>query len=130
MFLCDIEYNEGMKKALNIFFVVLGVIFFMILIVGAVYLAVLSLGSSSSPFGASSNGEAQSMNEGDSHPLLSPAQEAALQGFGIDPASVPSEISPEQEACFVEALGQERVDEIKGGATPNASDYFKAKGCI
>gem|GEM_PF-2118742 len=39
-------------------------------------------------------------------------------------------ISPDQEACFVEVLGQARVDEIKAGDSPTATEFFEARGCI
>lgn len=117
-----------MKKAFNIFFVVLGVIFLIILLIIALSFAGVQFGFGSIPIGNFSGGGGG--GGGDKHPLMSPAQERALESFGIDPASVPSEISPEQEACFVEKLGQERVDEIKGGDTPTANDYFQAKSCV
>jgi cytoskeletal protein RodZ len=60
---------------------------------------------------------------------ITPAQAEALQALGIDPSVVTS-ITPEQEACFVRTLGQERVDEVKAGATPSPIDLFKAKECI
>lgn len=59
----------------------------------------------------------------------SPAQENALKALGIDPNSV-SEVTPEQEECFVRTLGQTRVDEVKGGAVPTPSDLFKARECL
>lgn len=61
---------------------------------------------------------------------LSDAQKQALTSLGIDPAAVPSSISPEQEGCFVKALGAARVSEIKAGAVPNALELIKAKPCI
>ena len=87
-----------MKRLLNIFFVILGVIFFIILLVAG-FIFVTS-GS----------------NDGvvlDKHPLLSSNQEKILEIFGIDPANLPSEISPEQEKCFEDAIGAERVAELK-----------------
>lgn len=63
------------------------------------------------------------------HPLLTEEQEIMLESVGINPQDVPTEITPSQEACSVEALGQERVDAIKAGAAPSLSDYLKAKHC-
>lgn len=60
---------------------------------------------------------------------ISDEQAQALRAFGIDPSAVQN-VTPEQEACFVRTLGQERVDEIKSGATPGPADYFKAKVCL
>lgn len=61
---------------------------------------------------------------------LSSAQRQALIAMGIDPSSVPAQVSVEQEACFVQALGSGRVREIKAGAVPNAIELLKAKSCI
>ncbi len=66
----------------------------------------------------------------DKNPLLSDTQEKALDRLGIDPASIPTEITPEQEQCFEDALGADRVNEIKAGDAPTATDFFKAKSCI
>lgn len=115
-----------MKKILNIFFVTLGVIFFVLILVGAyLYFA--------SPFSFESvylNTDPTNTEPVDKHPALSESQEKALSTFGIDPAQLPNEITPEQEACFEEKLGAERVAEIKAGDAPTATDYYKAKGCI
>lgn len=62
--------------------------------------------------------------------ILSEAQKQALVSFGIDPASVPTTISSEQEVCFTGVLGGSRVAEIKTGAVPSALEFFKAKSCI
>lgn len=127
-------YTKRMKKALNIFFVVLGVIFLILILAGLLFYTVPSFGSS--PAGTTitrvvTGGESSGGKENiDQNPMLNAEQEAALQSFGIDPANLPKEITPEQEACFVSKLGQQRVDEIKGGAAPTASDFFKARGCI
>ncbi len=61
---------------------------------------------------------------------LSEAQKQALISFGIDPTTVPTSINTEQEACFTGALGVSRVAEIKAGAVPNALEFLKAKSCI
>jgi hypothetical protein len=74
--------------------------------------------------------ETSTETNNDKNPALSPAQEKALETFGIDPATVPTSVTPEQEACFVEKLGQQRVDEIKAGDSPTAAEFFKAKSCI
>lgn len=125
-----------MKKFLNIFFVVLGVIFFVLIIAGAVmYFA--------DPFGlreafgpavmqqANSSGtDTNAASAGDKNPALSATQEKALETFGIDPAAVPTSITPEQEACFVSILGEARVAEIKAGGIPTPAEYYRAKGCV
>lgn len=61
---------------------------------------------------------------------LSSAQVEALVSLGIDPADVPSSVSAAQETCFVEALGEERVEEIKAGAVPGTLEFLKAKSCV
>lgn len=66
----------------------------------------------------------------DKNPLLSPTQEQALEKIGIDPASLPSQITPAMEACFYTKLGDKRANEIKNGSQPTAADYFAARGCL
>lgn len=61
---------------------------------------------------------------------LSDAQVEALISLGVDPQTVPSTVSAQQEACFVEALGEARVAEVKAGAVPSALEFMKAKSCI
>lgn len=61
---------------------------------------------------------------------LSENQVDALVSLGIDRASVPSTVSAEQETCFVETLGQDRVTEIKNGAVPSAIELMRAESCI
>lgn len=62
--------------------------------------------------------------------VLTDGQKQAINSFGIDPSTIPLTVSPEVEACFVSALGGEKVAEIKAGGIPSAFDFFKAKGCI
>lgn len=66
----------------------------------------------------------------DKHPSLNATQERALEVVGINPANVPTTISEEDTQCFIEALGAERVAEIQAGATPSATEIFKARACI
>jgi hypothetical protein len=66
----------------------------------------------------------------DSHPLLTPAQQQALETVGINTAALPSEITPEMEECFEEKLGAERTGQIASGDTPTAAEIFKARSCI
>ena len=80
-------------------------------------------------FGNESN-TTSSDGQGDRNSRLSDSQEKTLETFGIDPADVPTEITAEQEACFVAKLGAERVAEIKAGDSPTATEYFKAKDCM
>lgn len=135
-----------MKKFLTIFFVTLGVMFFCLIIVAIWFyvtdpLNLKPLLMSSTPanmteeagdtFQTDTTSEASVEDEThDRNPALNAEQEAALDTIGVDPASLPSSITPEQEVCFVEVLGQARVDEIKAGATPTALEFFQARGCL
>ncbi len=125
-----------MKSFFTIFFVVLGVIFLMIIIATTLFVILDPFGLRAAFFSTNESGTSAgvtSENGGvveDKNPVLSPAQEQALETFGIDPARVPSEITPEQEACFVARLGEARVAEIKAGATPTSAEFFKARDCI
>ena len=55
-------------------------------------------------------------------------QRKAVEAFGINPDSVV--ITPAMEDCFVEKLGQQRVDEIVTGDVPGAFELFKASSCL
>lgn len=61
---------------------------------------------------------------------LSDNQTNGLEAVGIAPESVPTQFSPEQVACFNRILGQERVNEIKGGDMPTPAEYYMAKECV
>ncbi|PIS04591.1 MAG: hypothetical protein COT81_05845 [Candidatus Buchananbacteria bacterium CG10_big_fil_rev_8_21_14_0_10_42_9] len=130
---------KALLKILNIFFVVLGVIFF-ILIIGLGYIWVTDpfnlkpmISSGMSPISViktvTGNNEVEIDNI-DKNPLLTEEQEAQLESIVIDPASLPSEITPEMEKCFIEKLGEERTNEIMQGDSPNTMDYLKANSCL
>lgn len=125
-----------MKSFFTIFFVVLGVIFLILIVLSTVFVIADPFGLRPAFFGSSEVGGKSNNTSGvggvenDKNPVLSPAQEQALEAFGIDPATVPTEITPDQEACFVARLGEARVAEIKAGATPTATEFFKARDCI
>jgi len=122
------------KKFLQIFFITLGVIFFL-LILGGVYLYVAD------PYGIkpiiksftdqpTPTAPQTTNTSADKNPLLSPTQEKALEKIGIDPAALPSTITPAMETCFYEKLGTKRANEIKNGSQPTAADYFAARACL
>jgi hypothetical protein len=125
-----------MKKALNRFFMVLGVIFFIImLVIAGLFIFNSVSGETDTP--ASFQGAVNVMTGGevsgdgiDSNPALNESQETALETFGIDPARLPTSISPEQEACFIELIGVDRVEEIKAGDTPTVTEIFRGRGCL
>lgn len=126
-----------MNKTLNIVLATLGVLFIVLLLVGVGFYLSTTLGSSTTGYSnapanavSSDTTDTSTGETGGTEFTLTDAQKQALSSFGIDPASVPSSISAEQEACFVAELGSERVGEIKAGGTPSAMDFFKAKGCI
>jgi len=72
----------------------------------------------------------QTTGSSSANALISSEQADLLQKAGIDVSSLPSTISPELEACFKEKLGEERVEEIKGGDIPGPFELLKAKGCL
>lgn len=117
-----------MKKFLTIFFVTLGVIFFA-LILALIYVFTFDPFHLRQTF-VGETGSATATESADKNPALSPAQEKALETFGVDAASVPSSITPAQEACFTAELGAERVAEIKAGDMPTPTEFFKAKACV
>lgn len=119
-----------MKKVLTVFFVTLGVIFFILILVGTYFFVTDPLELRPLLFGTNETEQLEGTTETDKNPLLSEEQEQALETFGIDPASVPSEITPEQEQCFEAELGEERVDEIRAGASPKPTEFFKTEHCL
>lgn len=60
---------------------------------------------------------------------LSDAQTAALETVGIDAAAL-TNFTATQETCFVQIFGQARVDAIKGGAVPTASEFAAGQSCL
>lgn len=127
-----------MRKFLQIFFITLGVIFF-IIIIGGIYLYVADpygikpiinnlTGQSTPAEEPGDNNDA--INNVDKNPLLSPAQEQALEKIGIDPEALPSAITPAMEECFYTKLGATRANEIKNGSEPTPADYFSVRSCI
>lgn len=139
-----------MKNILNQIFVTLGVIFLIIIVIAVYYWITDPYNLKPMIFGSSAPAKSQTQQtatsqttsaDADTTPTdtsvtatggfkLSEAQKQALISFGIDPATVPSSISADQEACFVSVLGETRVSEIKTGAVPSALEFFRAKTCI
>ena len=135
-----------MKKVLNYFFVTLGVIFFCLILFSVwFYIAdPLNLKPIYQMLTTESVPEVQQVDETipagdeqptadvvvDRNPALNTEQEQALDSVGIDPASLPTTITPTQQECFIEVLGQARVEEIVSGDTPTATEFFRARGCL
>jgi hypothetical protein len=122
-----------MKKVLTIFFATLGVIFFVLILAG-VYLFVFDpfnikplfqLVSSQHTIVAPQQSTTNTKND-----KLSPAQKEVLIKIGIDPAKIPTSITPAQEACFVQVIGASRVSEIKAGGVPTPTELLSAKSCL
>jgi len=126
-------------KILNIFFVFLGVVFF-IIIIGLSYLWIADpfniksiIPSGVSPISAIKTIIGKSdlkIDNIDKNPFLDEEQEAWLESMGIEPADLPSEITPEMERCFIQKLGEKRANEIIQGDLLNATDFLKANSCL
>jgi len=122
-----------MKKFFKIFFIVLGVLFFIGLLALAVFFIFdpFNLKSlSNSNIQTTSNTSQTEADNVDKNPLINEDQESTLESLGVDPASLPTQITPAMEVCFVEKLGQERVVEIMQGGTPTPSEFLKVKVCL
>jgi hypothetical protein len=128
-----------MKRIIIGFFATLGVIFFILIVLG-VYLFItdpynikplfFSAQTSSENENQTVATSTQSTISADKNPLLSDTQEKALEKVGVNPETLPTQITPEQEACFIEIIGVERVNQIKAGGLPTASEFFKARSCL
>ncbi|EKD43371.1 MAG: hypothetical protein ACD_72C00310G0001 [uncultured bacterium] len=123
-----------MKKFLQVFFIVLGVVFFVLILAG-IYLYVADP-FEIKPFIKSLTSQTASTkkqtgtNTVDKNPLLTPTQEQTLEKIGIDPATLPTQITPAMETCFYSKLGDKRTNEIKNGSTPTTADYLVARSCF
>ena len=117
-------------KILNGFFVFLGVVFFIIILFSAYFFWKDPFNLRPIISGLSGISKNISGDQTDKHPLLSPSQEAALEALGVDPAKLPTEITPEMEKCLVEKLVAEIVMEIKKTGSPSAADILAGKDCI
>jgi len=70
------------------------------------------------------------MDKNYDHPLLSTDQENQLRSVGLDPAKLPTELTPEQASCLQGKLGTERSAEILKGSSPSTSEILKAASCL
>ncbi len=64
------------------------------------------------------------------HPLLTDEQQARLVKTGIDVKKLPTEITPEQQKCSINKLGQDRITEIMKGAEPTPLEILKVMPCL
>lgn len=123
-------------KILNYFFTTLGVIFFIIIMIG-VYLFVADpfnlrpvISSFTAPSSITNDVGGSAAATSDKNPLLSPEQEKMLESVGIDPANLPTEVTPELENCLVDKVGAQRANEIANGADPTPVEILKASACL
>jgi len=142
-----------MVKIIKTFFVVLGVIFFVLLVIVISFfikdpynlrpmlvpvISEMIFPNSSSRINkddglrTSSNNHPEDTNllEVSGSGSLTSDQADALKANGVDPNSLPTTITPEQEECFVKIFGQTRVNEIKAGGTPTATEFIKGTSCL
>jgi len=110
----------------------LGVIFFIIILFGIYFVIADPLNLKPLLFNSNIDQDTNTTtnNEVSNNSQFSESQEAAMKKFGIDPASIPTNFTAEQEVCFEEKLGIERVNEIKSGGSPTATEFFKVRGCL
>lgn len=129
------EIKEKKKSGiLSRFFLSLGIIFLIIIILSGILILYLSI---SKPFGLKItnlptiifNSDNQTESTYD-HPLLTDEQEILLESIGIDTTKIPTSLSEEQINCAVRKLGQKRVDEIMAGSSLQTFDYIKAESCF
>ncbi len=112
---------------LKSFFSILGIIAVMVIIIFIAFRLLNPSNTDSKIWNTTNNNEESS---DDSNPLLNESQESNLELIGVDPSSLPSEITPAMQICFVEKLGAERAQEIADGDSPTPADYIKAKSCL
>ena len=119
-------------KILNIFFMLLGIIFLILI----TYLWIVDPfkikpeGLTIRTLYSAITGNKVAIDNVDKNPLLTEEQEALLESIGVNPSTLPQEITPALQACFVTNLGDERIAQIINGSSPTTTDYFKASSCI
>lgn len=118
-----------MKKFWNVFFVTLGVIFSLIIIVLG-YIYVTDTFGIKSLIKGDSSSNTTSETTTDKNPLIPDAQEKVLENIGVDTSALPTEITPEMLACFDLKLGKARTDEIRNGSSITPIDYAKGESCL
>lgn len=120
-------------KIIKVFFIFLGVIFFIILLFIAYLWFFDPLNIKPVLFSNNSQSDIiidNNVSSTDSHPLLDENQEKMIESLGINPSSLPTEITPEMEVCFKDKLGAKRVAEIVNGDPISMADSIKASSCL
>ncbi|MBU0614071.1 hypothetical protein KJ766_02160 [Patescibacteria group bacterium] len=121
--------KDETKKKSKVIWIVLGVIAALILLLTVLgiiggYLLMRQLNISALPIG-SSNSESTY-----DHPYLTDEQEDTLVNWGIDPSSLPTEVSQAQIDCAYQAIGADRANAILQGATPSITEALKVMPCL
>lgn len=118
-----------MRIILTYFFVTLGVIFFAIILflVYAWHANVWGVQNfvsfvQSEPLPMEPAGESGGSG-------ASTEQQSALEEYGLDESTF-TNLSDEQEACFTENLGEDRVAEILDGAMPTLTEITTGAECL
>lgn len=125
-------------KILNYFFIALGVIFFIIILFG-IYLFVadpfgikpfLSIFGKSISIPKDMSTSTSTQSTTDKNPSLTPEQEKTLESMGINPATLPTKITPELQTCLIQKLGEARTAELLKSGKPTPMDFLKAGSCL
>ena len=135
-------------KILNYFFVVLGVLFFILILIGVYLFTVdpfgikpllgnlgispssavdMIVGKKTEPVTSTAPATSRTTTK---NPLITPEQEKTLKSMGIDTAKLPTSITPALEDCFTQKLGAQRANEIKSGSAITPMDFLKASVCV
>ncbi len=124
---------------------VLGIIFFILLIALAIFYIVdpynlkpLFFGSQSQAMISeakpvierSAGPESQSIETKEQQKFLTKEQKDAIDRAHINTNILPKEITPELLICFEDRLGTERVKEIQSGSVPSPLELLNARSCV
>ena len=119
------------RRILTYFFVTLGVIFFILICAGLIFWMRISQVTAPTDASDTNTAQEEAPQQIDANPYLNETQEKTLKAVGVDPATLPKEITPEMNVCFKETLGAERYDMLASGQEqPSAADFFKARSCL
>lgn len=125
-----------MKKITSIIITVIITVVVVLLLLVMILLGYLFI---KNPFGLgdlvknqifNTNGEVEVIDSNYDHPLLSEEQEQRLIDSGIDPAKIPTEITPEMESCVTSKISEQRTQEIIDGAEPTLLEIGKILPCL
>ncbi|MFA5124786.1 MAG: hypothetical protein WC473_03105 [Patescibacteria group bacterium] len=117
-------------KIINVFFTVLGVIFFILLLAGIYFWIADPLNIKPLIFPSQITADNAVNKTPSSNPLLTQEQIAGLKKLGIDTSKIPTSISSTMEACLTAKLGATRTNEIKQGSIITAIDLYQAQSCL